>query len=191
MFDILIAKTKKFKPEKLKEIGLNEIFFLTPENSVIVDTGSKEDLRRAISSAHSKNKIIIVKGQDDEINRIVLEDKRVSMLLSPEGKRKKDSMHSRNSGLNHVLCALASRNDIAIGIDYSEFKRMNGKEAAEHLGRVMQNVRLCRQYHAPMVLASFGKKPSSTYELRSFALSIGMTTDQAKKSLEKAREIFS
>ncbi|MBU2522791.1 MAG: hypothetical protein KKE23_00685 [Nanoarchaeota archaeon] len=190
MFDILISKPKKFKQEKLKELGLNKILFLNPENSAIMDVGSKEDLRRAISSAHSKNKIIIVRGQDDEINRIVLEDKRISMLLSPEGKRKKDSMHSRNSGLNHILCALASKNDIAIGINYSEFKKMKGKEAAEHLGRVMQNVRLCNQYHAPMVLASFGKKPASIYELRSFALSIGMTTDQAKKSLEKAKELF-
>jgi len=191
MFDILISKPRKFKAEKLKELGLDEIFFLTPENCVIIDTGSKEDLRRAVSSAHSKNKIIIVIGQDDEINRIVLEDKRVSMLLSPEGKRKKDSMHARNSGLNHVLCSLASKNDIAIGIDYSEFKKMKGKDAANHLGRVMQNVRLCNQYHAPMVLASFAKKPSSVYELRSFALSIGMTTDQAKKSLEKAKDVFS
>jgi len=190
MQDILISKTRKFSDKKLKELGLDRIFFINPENSAMIDTESKEELRRQISSAHSRGKVIIVMGGDDEINRIAVDDKRVSILLSPERKRRKDFMHVRNSGLNHVLCDLASKNDVSIGIDYSDFKKMRGKEAAERLGRIMQNVELCRKSNSPVILASFGKTPSSVYDLRAFALSIGMTTDQAKRSLEKAKSIF-
>ncbi len=190
MHDILLSKEKKLSRDRLRELGLDTVFFLNPENSVIIDTENKEELRRAVSSAHSKNKVIVILGGDDEMNRIALEDKRVSILLSPEIKRKKDSMHSRNSGLNHVLCSLASKNDVAIAINYSEFKKMKGKEAAQRLGRMMQNVELCRKYNAPMILASFGNKPVSIYDLRSFAFSIGMTPEQAKRSLEKAKDIF-
>jgi ribonuclease P/MRP protein subunit RPP1 len=191
MYDLLLSKTKKFKTEKLKEMGLDWVFFLHPDNSVIINTESKEELRRQVSSAHSKGKIIVVMGGDDEVNRIAVDDKRVSILLSPELRRRKDFMHFRNSGMNHVLCELARKNDVAIGINYSEFKKMKGKEAAETLGRMMQNVKLCNKYHAPVILASFGKKPSSVYELRAFALSIGMTTDQTKRSLQKAKDILS
>ena len=189
-FDILISKSRKFSESELKKMGLDGIFFLNPENSAMIDTESKEELRRAVSSAHSKKKMIVILGGDDEMNRIALDDKRVSILLSPERRRKKDFMHSRNSGLNHVLCDLAAKNNVSIAINYSELKKLKGKDAAERLGRIMQNVRLCRKSKAPMILASFGKKPSSVYDLRSFAFSIGMTTDQAKKSLEKAKEIF-
>lgn len=190
MFDIILSKPKIFKKDKLNELGLDGVFFLHSDNSAIIDNGNKEEVRKSVSSAHAKHKIIVVKGQDDEINRIAVDDKRISILLSPEEKMKRDSMHSRNSGLNHVLCSMASKNNVVIGIDYSAFKKLKGKEAAERLGRIMQNVDLCRKYDTPIVLASFSKKPSSLYELRSFALSIGMTPDQAKKSLEKAKEIF-
>ena len=191
MYDVLISKPKKFKESELKELGLEEVFFITPENSLVIGTENMEEMRRSVSSAHSKKKIIIILGSNDEINRIALDDKRVSMLLSPERMKKKDSMHVRNSGLNHVLCDLAAKNKVFIAINYSEFKKMKGKEGAERLGRVMQNVELCRKSNAQIILASFGKKPSSSYDLRSFAMSIGMTTDQAKKSLENAKEIFS
>jgi len=190
MFDILISQPRKFKKEQLKKLGLDEVFFLNPENSVILDTESKEELRRQVSSAHSKQKLIIIQGSDDDINRIAVDDKRVSILLSPERKRKKDFLHVRNSGLNHVLCDLAAKNDVAIGINLSEIKKLKGKEKALRLGRVMQNIGLCRKSKTSMVLASFGKKPSSVYDLRSFAFSLGMTTDQAKKSLENAKKLF-
>lgn len=190
MYDILISKPKKFKKGQLEKLGLEEIFFIPSERAVIIDTDSKEELRRQISSASSKGRIIFVQGADDELNRIAVDDKRVSVLISPERKRKKDFMHARNSGLNHVLCDLASKNDVSIGINLSEIRALKGKERAERLGRAMQNIGLCRKSETPIILASFGKKPSSIYDLRAFALSIGMTTDQAKRSLEKAKEIF-
>ena len=190
MYDLLTSKEKRFKKEKLDELGLKRVIFIPSDNSVILDTDNKEELRRQISSAHSKKKKIIVQGSSEEINRIAADDKRVSMLLSPERKMGKDSLHVRNSGLNHVLCDLAAKNDVAIGINFSHIRRLNGKDKALRLGKVMQNVMLCRKSGTPMVLASFGKKPVSAYDLRSFAFSIGMATAQAKSSLEKAGEIF-
>jgi len=191
MYDILITKLKRFSKKKLDEFGLKDVFFLSSPEIEMIDTDNREELRKKVSSAHSRGKTIIILGSNDEINRIAVDDKRVSMLLSPERKRSRDFMHVRNSGLNHVLCDLAAKNDVAIGISISEIKSLKGKEKAYRLGRVMQNVGICRKSGTPMVVASFGRAPISSHSLRGFALSIGMTTDQAKKSLEKAGEIFS
>ncbi len=188
--DILISKKKKIPKAKLKELGLDGVFFLTPENSAILDYDDKEELRRKVSSAHSKGKIIVIQGSNDEINRIAVSDKRVSILLSPERKRKQDYMHVRNSGLNHVLCDLARKNDVAIGINYSELKKLSSKERADRLGRISQYIKICRKRKASIILASFGSSPNSIYDLRSFGFSLGMSSDQLKSALEKAKDIF-
>lgn len=190
MFEVLLSKRSGKLEEEAKNAGFESVIFIDGEKLVLIDTYNKEDLRKEISRASSKGKKIIVMGNGDEINRIAVSDKRVSMLLSPENAKKKDFMHYRDSGLNQVLCNLALKNGILIGIDYSSIKKMKGKERAARIGRIMQNIELCNKYKTPVVLASFGKKPSDPYTLRSFGLSLGMETSQAKKSLESAGSLL-
>ena len=191
MFEVLISKKSKKLEDESKKAGFGKTFFIDGEKAVLIKTDRKEELRRQISSASSKGKKIIVYGNNDDINRISVEDKRVAILLSPEFVRNKDFMHYPNSGLNQVLCKLAKKNGIAIGVSFSDIKSLKGKEKSERLGRIMQNVDLCRKYKNEIVLASFGKKPSSPYALRSFGFLIGMTTDQLKESLENAERALS
>ena len=134
------------------------------------------------------NEFKIVEGGDDKKNRKVVEDKNVDILLSPEKTRDRDFMHSRNSGLNQVLCKLAKKNDIAIGFDFNLV--LNSKNRGEILGRMMQNVGLCRKYKNKMVLLSGANNEldmRNPKDLVSFGIVLGMTPKEAKNALNFKR----
>lgn len=137
---------------------------------------------------YKKSEIVVVQG--NSINRDILENNAIDILLSPEYGIKKDSLHFRSSGLNKVLCNLAKKNDIAIGFSFSEL--LNSNDKALLLGRMMQNVRLCRKFRVKMILATFAK---NEYELRSpntlksFGLVIGMTPLEVKKAFDNSNNL--
>ena len=96
---------------------------------MIIDTGNLNEARKAIEQECRKARkgAVIVKGRDDSFNRKILENKKVDVLLSPEHGYKKDRLRQRDSGLNHVLCRIASQNNIAIGIDFQEILNKQGE----------------------------------------------------------------
>jgi len=134
------------------------------------------------------NAFKVVLGGNDSINRKAVENKNVDILLSPEKGRNKDFMHSRDSGLNQVLCKLAKRNDVAVGFNFRDV--LISKNRGIILGKMMQNVRLCRKYNVRMVVISGA---SDEYELKSardlisFALVLNMTPGEAKTALNFAK----
>ena len=88
--------------------------------------------------------------------------------------------------MNHVLCKLARDNKIAIGINFGDILKVDGEKRAVLIGRIMQNIRLCRKYKVKMVIGSFAR---NEYEMRAakelFALcrAFGMSGLQAKEAL--------
>ena len=188
MFDIVLNE-KLIK--KAKELGFDKMFFL--DKNLIIKTDNLNELMKKISSFHSKGLPIIILGNNDEINRKVLEDKRSDLLLNPEETRKKDFTHQRNSGLNQVLCKFAEKNNAKIGINLSSLSRIKGKERALKLGRITQNIRLARKYKTKLLLASFAETENelfSKYQLRTLGEAFGMTPSQSIQSLKTAEEIF-
>ena len=126
----------------------------------------------------------IVEGLSEENNRKSVENKQVDILIAPERAGKKDRFTQRDSGLNHVLCVLARENDVAIGFSFSDL--LNSSHRYILLGRMLQNVRLCRKYKVRMVVASFAKDPwemRSAHDLLAFALVLGMAPKEAKQAL--------
>lgn len=139
-----------------------------------------KNVNELVKEINKAKGLVIVEGGDDKINRAVLENKKVDILLSPEKEKERDFTHYRNSGLNQVLCRLAKKNDIAIGFNLNDV--LNAKEKYNILGRMMQNVRLCRKYKVKMVIIDF-KEERSKEELRSFGISLGMTPGESKKAV--------
>src|SRR3989344_1390288 len=111
--------------------------------------GYKGEILKKIPKLPSKE-LVIVQGGDDTINRLALSSRYVDVLLDPHLGQRKDFMHQRNSGLNHVLCALAKEHNVAIGFSFSNILRAQHREKL--LGRIMQNILLCRRYKIPMVI---------------------------------------
>lgn len=168
--------------ENLEGLGFSEV-----RRIKVISAETKPELSKRLK----KGMINVVLG--GRLNRQILEDRRVDILLSPENGIKEDSLHQRNSGLNHILCNLANKNNIAVAFNFNDVLKSRNIERAKILGRMMQNVRLCRKYKVKMILASFAKdkyEMRSQRDLVSFALTIGMTADEARKSLSNINEII-
>lgn len=180
MFDIAWLNSDKAKIEKkAKELGFENVFFVDEAGKadyILIKAQTKEELNNKIAKA--KGRKIIVLGSNDEVNRTALENENVSILLSPEHTRQHDYMTYRNSGLNHVLCKIAHDNNIAIAVDFNELKRLKGKEKALKIGRIMQNIRLCRKYKVKIMILSLAKSPremASIFDLKVLARTLGIS----------------
>jgi len=202
MFDIVCAVKNRDKFEKrARQLGFEKVFFLESfekatgkADAVLISANNSRELTKKVTKAKSgKGKAIIVLGSSDDVNRAALENKHIDVLLSPEHTRKYDFTHYRNSGLNQVLCKIASKNNKTIGINFNEIRKAKSKDKTLKLGRVMQNIRLCSKYNVKMLLASFCTKPIDMIpplDLLSFARAIGMSPKQAKNSLETIGKIM-
>ena len=135
----------------------------------------------------------IVVAEEENAIRKAAEDKNTDILLVQDSGRARDKVSSRDSGLNQVICKLAYDNKIAIGFSFSEV--LNSKEKHKIIGRMMQNIRLCRKYKVKMILASFANNKwemRAPRDLISFGIVLGMTGKEANEALnfrKKEREI--
>jgi len=121
----------------------------------------------------NKGKIIIFSGEDDELNRKILEKEQINILLLNQSKRK-DWQKQRNSGFNQVLAKIAKKNKVKIGINLDEILSSDSKAKAEILARIKQNIKLCNKSKLEMIF--LGKASRDAYDLKSLGLALGMPT---------------
>ncbi len=143
----------------------------------------------AYEKVYSTKDFQIVEGTSDSTILKAVSDKKTDILVNVEKYRGKDSFHYRNSGLTHSVCMLAKKNRVAIGFSFSDI--LQSKQRALLLGKMMQNIRLCRKYHLQMVFASFAR---NKHEMRdpkdmvAFARVLGMSPGEAKEALNFQRK---
>jgi RNase P/RNase MRP subunit p30 len=78
-----------------------------------------------------------------------------------------------------------SKNNIALGFSLNSI--LNSKNKHIILGRITQNIKLCRKYKVKMIIGSFTSNPfemRSYHDLASLFLKLGMTQKEVKDSLE-------
>ena len=99
----------------------------------ILDSDEKtaRSIIASLKQKSSKAKIAVL-GRDNHFNRRALETLKINYLISPEREpqpgQRKDTLKQRDSGLNHVLAKLATKNKIAIVIDFSEINSIKSKK---------------------------------------------------------------
>lgn len=142
----------------------------------MIDTNN---LSKARDLLKKENKPRIVLAQNKEFNRKILEKADFEIFLSPEKGTGKTGIKNIDSGLNHVLCKIASKKNIAIGIDLERIRALEKKEKALALEKIIQNVKLCRKYKTKLALKGIKNKQDSMC----FLLSLGASTEQASKAL--------
>lgn len=123
---------------------------------------------------------IIVRAADDSFNRKLLEYGKFQVLLSPENGKRTNTIRQINSGMNHVLAKIASKNNVAIGIDLKELKKLSVKEKIQRISKIIQNIKICQKARAN--LAINGDKREAFH----FLLSLGASSQEAKKAIEKS-----
>jgi len=143
-------KTKLPDKEKLKQPNF-QIFYGT-------------SLVKPNPSQSKKYDLIISEIPKDKEARAQVENKSMDILFNLENNQREDFLHQRNSGLNHIFCKLAKEKNIQIGISLSNLLNQRPILISKTLGRIRQNLRICRKYGVKTIFASFAKSP---LELRS------------------------
>ncbi|MBI2147986.1 hypothetical protein HYU19_05985 [Candidatus Woesearchaeota archaeon] len=138
----------------------------------------------ASSSATSNSRVkIVTAGQQA---RHYLEHAAVDAVHGVEELEPRDGLHQRRSGLNHILVTFAAEKNKLIGFSFHDLLQLHGQRRSQVLGRIQQNVALCRKAKAKMMLASFAATP---YEMRAphdmiaVGQLIGMTAGEAKEAV--------
>ncbi len=145
---------------------------------VIIHENNFESARKKIREKSRQNKTkIIFSCVDDKLNRKILEKEKIDVLLIHQ-KSRKDRMKQRDSGFNHVLAKIAKKQNNIIGIDLDEIINSEKKEKAKILGRIMQNIKICRKNKLKMEFISKTKKDK--YDLKSLGIVLGMPTWMTK-----------
>ncbi len=128
----------------------------------------------------SFNSLGLFEAKDYDTNRRLVEKGKIKVLVNPHLNDSKISFHHRSSGLDHIICNFANKNNVAIGFSF------NSITDAKVLGKIKQNIMLCRKYKVKIVFFSFAE---SKYEMRSvqdflsFLRTIGMTGKEAKDAM--------
>lgn len=149
---------------------------------MMINSQNLEQVKNLIKKAiEAKENPIIVKAQNPEFNRKILEYGKFDILLSIESAiQKRDTPKNINSGLNHVLAKIAAKNNIALGIDLKEIQSFEKKEKAIRLSKIIQNIKITRKAKTKLKLLNFKDKISAF----SFLVSLGASTQQAKDAIE-------
>ncbi len=141
--------------------------------------------QRNLSSAFRQSKLLVAKSSDKD--RFFIESKKIRLLYGFEEVPKKDYLHQRASGLNHILCELARKNNVAVGFSYSSlFNNKNTSITPTIIGRMMQNIALCQKYKVKTIIGSFAEEPfdlRSQYDVTSLFTMLGMDGKKIKESL--------
>ena len=142
---------------------------------IIIQENDFQKARKKIRE--NPRKIIIFSGDNDELNKKILEKENIHMLLLNLSSRK-DKMKQRDSGFNHVLAKLAKKKNISLGINLDEIMNSEPQKKSEILARVRQNIRLCNKNKLKMKFISKNKR--DIYNLKSLGLILGMPTSMTK-----------
>jgi len=195
MFDIVFPdRNEKEFVEVAEKLGYDSLVFVYPSKSGFADAaklGAKTKVICALISDQKKiqqakqNLVpVFVKSTGDD--RFAFEKSRPDFIFELEEAQKHDYIHQRASGLNHVLCTLAKKNNVGIGFSFSSVLNCSGMLRAQIIGRMQQNISLCRKYKNKVVIASFARNPydmRSPQDLISFFVTIGMHQKEAKDGL--------
>jgi RNase P/RNase MRP subunit p30 len=113
--------------------------------------------QKNIDKALQQSKLLIAKSSDKD--RFFIESNKIKLIYGFEEIYKKDYIHQRASGLNHILCELAKKNNIVIGFPYGILFDKSDEDTSLLIGRLMQNISLCQKYKVKTVIGSFSEKP--------------------------------
>jgi RNase P/RNase MRP subunit p30 len=149
---------------------------------MIINTTNLNEVRKQIQKLRKENQPIIVKAQDEEFNKKVLEISGINILLSPELHNRKEPLKQRDSSLNEHLCKLAKENNVKIAIDIEGIQKLDKKQKALALARIMQNIAICKRIGTKIIL--YPENKYSKQDVLSFFLSLKGSTNMAKNAIK-------
>jgi len=141
----------------------------------MITTSNLEEAKKAIGK---EMPLKVILAHEDVFNRKILEYGKFDILLSVEDGIRKDKIRQTDSGFNHVLAVIAEKNKIAMGIDLQKIKKLDLKEKANRLSKIMQNIRICRKAGTRIAVGTHSMDLA-----RDFLIGLGASTNQIKETI--------
>ena len=177
------------------KLGYKKLYFLYDFNEYKDETGKNLEklsidfdigiiVNKKNANSAGKSKLLVAKSSYDD--RELIEGKKVKLIYGFEDVKRKDYLHQRASGLNHILCDIASKNNVAAGFSYGSLLNKNSQDVSVIKGRMMQNISLCQKYKVKMVVGSFASEPyemRAPHDLSALFEILGMQQDKIKMAL--------
>ena len=168
----LVYSSQEFSQKKIEELQSQTPLKLY---GLIITPKTKTKSNTALHISESKN---------EQNNRQILDKGNIDVLFNLENQPGNDFIHQRNSGLNHILCKLANKNQTAIGVSFSNLLHQSFNP--QTIGRINQNLSLCKKYKVKTIFASFAKSPSEMrppHDLTSLFSSLGAEKHAAREAI--------
>ena len=170
--------------ELAKKLGISGLIFVYKQPSEFGKYEAANALfvePKHIQKARQNDVLAICPGTREAIER------GADIVFGFETQEGKDHTHYRLSGLNQVLCNLATEKKVRIGFSFSEILQNIGQKRAQLIGRMAQNIIFCRKFKTPVKIASFASNPyemRAPAELKSFFEQLGMDAQTIQNSLK-------
>ena len=165
MNNFVLMKNSKEIEDLSKSLGWKKTLF-SDKDFVFVKTNEKKELLKKIREA--KGKLVIFEASSEEMLRFALEKTKVDIIVGVEKIHPKDSLHYVRSGLDQVLCRIASDNEKTIAFSFNDI--LNDKDRAKILARMKLNLKLCKKYKVKTIFSTFAKKKEELCGSKEFDL---------------------
>ncbi|RLE45325.1 hypothetical protein DRJ22_04615 [Candidatus Woesearchaeota archaeon] len=163
-------------------LGWDDVIFLSDDLKASVVLAEAKQI-----SSLKRSKVVFCRGSREAIER------GAHVLFGFESAVREDFLHHRASGLNHVLCRLAKKHGSFVAFNFSSVLVADDFFRAKIIGRMQQNIRLCRKYRIPMLPLSFARVPfemRGLLDFRSFFVELGMHPKEFVDGQEKFRDLL-
>lgn len=141
----------------------------------MINNQNIEQVKRLLKNEENPK---IILAQDDEFNRRIIEYGKFNIILSIEEGLRKNKLRQEDSGLNHVLAKICSKNKIAIGIDLKGISKLEKKEKASRLSKIIQNIKICRKSKTKLAIKTINLQIA-----RDFLTGLGASTQQIEETI--------
>ena len=111
---------------------------------------------KEIKKAAKLSDLVIAKPSKQNL-RAFVERLPCDAVVDVEILEARDPLHFRASGLNQVLARILSRKEKFLCVSFSTLLNSENKQVL--LGRIAQNVVLCKKYDVPIIAGSFARTP--------------------------------
>ncbi len=165
MKDYVLAKNEKEFITLAENMGFTELVF--------IGGGNINELKSKIKVSSSRR----VFRSDIKKDRGLIEGRKADIIFGFEALSRKDGFHFLNSGMNQVIAKLMNDKNVAYGISFSQLLAASRQEQVVILGRIMQNIKLCKKYKVRIIVGSFASFPyqmRDPRDLLAFARTLGL-----------------
>lgn len=184
--NLVFMKENKSAFELSKELGFSKTLFLD-KDICLVKGKDKKKILKEIKEGKKEGLFVVVKPENEEILRFVLEKSPADMVFGQELINPSDSVHFRRGGLDQITCKIAAEKGKIIGFSFRDVLggRASGTtnvvlvsgERSKLIGRMMFNSKLCRKYGVKVYLGNFSEdkwEMRGIYELKSWGNILGL-----------------